>query len=179
MSERSSPYVSGPGTPAVTNSRRAPGEHSTLTAAPGTESIKPYACVTCSRRKVRCDKSEPCSTCRKSGIECVFRAPAPPQPRKRRAPETILLERLRRAEDLLKGMGVKVDSVDNDNEPRAYDPNKTVAVGDQRSTRPSPRRTNAAVPSAGEQKAILKETVFGENRSNFIRRYGSVACVQM
>lgn len=78
------------------------------------ENFKPYACVTCSRRKVRCDKTEPCSTCRKSGVDCVYRAPGPPQPRKRRAPETILLERLGRAEDLLKSMGVKVDTAESD-----------------------------------------------------------------
>ena len=33
---------------------------------------KPRSCVTCRTRKVRCDKTSPCSNCRRAGIACVF-----------------------------------------------------------------------------------------------------------
>lgn len=43
-----------------------------------------YACQTCTRRKVKCDKLSPvCSTCAKSKLECSYQAP-PPRKRKRR-----------------------------------------------------------------------------------------------
>jgi hypothetical protein len=51
-------------------------------AAPynGTNSSEamPYTCLTCTRRKVKCDKLSPiCSTCLKSKLECSYQAPPP------------------------------------------------------------------------------------------------------
>lgn len=44
----------------------------------------PYACQTCTRRKVKCDKLSPtCTTCHKSKLECAYQAP-PPRKRKRK-----------------------------------------------------------------------------------------------
>lgn len=34
--------------------------------------LHPYSCATCRRRKVRCDRRDPCSGCIRSNIECVF-----------------------------------------------------------------------------------------------------------
>jgi hypothetical protein len=36
------------------------------------EELQPLSCVTCRRRKVRCDRRNPCNHCTKAGIECVF-----------------------------------------------------------------------------------------------------------
>lgn len=49
----------------------------------GTPRLNPRSCVTCRRRKVRCDKQMPCSNCRRALIPCVFPAPgrAPRQAR--------------------------------------------------------------------------------------------------
>ncbi|KAI1082551.1 fungal-specific transcription factor domain-containing protein [Whalleya microplaca] len=47
--------------------------------------VMPYTCQTCVRRKVKCDKTTPlCSSCVKSKLECLYRAPPPPRPRKRK-----------------------------------------------------------------------------------------------
>ena len=81
--------------------------------------LNPRSCVTCRKRKVKCDKLHPCSNCNRAHIECVFPAPG-------RAPRKIrkvgdgrdkeLLERLRRLEGVVKGLGVDVPggSVDKD-----------------------------------------------------------------
>lgn len=50
---------------------------STLTANPGPTRLsnagrKRRSCVTCSKRKVKCDKQKPCHSCTKIGSECVF-----------------------------------------------------------------------------------------------------------
>ena len=73
--------------------------------------LNPRSCVTCRKRKVKCDKVHPCNNCTRNHIECVFPAPG-------RAPRKIrkvvdgrdkeLLERLRRLEGVVKGMGVEV-----------------------------------------------------------------------
>lgn len=43
-----------------------------------------HSCVSCQRRKVRCNGQKPCSTCIKTGLECVTAAPSPLRQRKAR-----------------------------------------------------------------------------------------------
>ncbi|EAW09333.1 Zn(II)2Cys6 transcription factor [Aspergillus clavatus NRRL 1] len=51
----------------------------------GGKTAKIPSCVICSRRKVKCDRKNPCSSCSKHGVECVYRNPLPPRRGKRRA----------------------------------------------------------------------------------------------
>ena len=60
----------------------------------------PYTCVTCARRKVKCDKTKPCSACRRGRLECYYQAPAP-RKRKRKIVEDAQ-ERVERYERILK-----------------------------------------------------------------------------
>ncbi len=75
-------------------------------------SSKGHACVLCQQRKVKCDRTVPCSACTKSRVECVYRDLAPPRRRKRRTPEDLLIAKVKRYEELLKNAGVKVDNVE-------------------------------------------------------------------
>ncbi|KAH9828067.1 Fungal specific transcription factor domain [Teratosphaeria destructans] len=73
--------------------------------------LNPRSCVTCRRRKVRCDKAFPCNNCKRQHIECVFPAPgrAPRKTRKlTEGRDKELLERLRKLESVVKGMGAEV-----------------------------------------------------------------------
>ena len=64
-----------------------------------------YTCVTCARRKVKCDKIAPtCSTCRKARLECVYQEPAPRK--RKRKPVDDIHERLEHYEKLLKQHGL-------------------------------------------------------------------------
>ncbi|CAG7558369.1 unnamed protein product [Fusarium equiseti] len=67
--------------------------------------IRKHACTICARRKVKCDRTDPCSNCQKAGTQCSYEAPAPPKPRKRAADED-LLARLALYEELMKKNGV-------------------------------------------------------------------------
>ncbi|GAB7363169.1 hypothetical protein MBLNU230_g3453t1 [Neophaeotheca triangularis] len=73
--------------------------------------LNPRSCVTCRKRKVKCDKIHPCSNCSRAHIDCVFPAPGR-APRKARkigeGRDKELLERLRRLEGVVKGLGVEV-----------------------------------------------------------------------
>ncbi|KAL6886000.1 fungal-specific transcription factor domain-containing protein [Trichoderma evansii] len=72
------------------------------------ESIKtmPYTCQQCVRRKVKCDRTLPsCSSCGKGNFECVYQAPKPPRPRKRKRNEDVH-ERLARYERILQQHGL-------------------------------------------------------------------------
>ena len=94
-------------------------EHATSESAstpetPATLNLKAHACSLCQRRKVKCDRKEPCRNCAKARVECIFRAPVPQRRRHRKPAEATLLARLRRYEELLKGFGVKIETIDSD-----------------------------------------------------------------
>ncbi|KAK5165795.1 uncharacterized protein LTR77_008718 [Saxophila tyrrhenica] len=78
--------------------------------------LNPRSCVTCRKRKVKCNKIHPCNNCNRAHIECVFPSPGR-APRKINKPsegrDKELLERLRRLEGVVKGLGVEVDDKEN------------------------------------------------------------------
>jgi hypothetical protein len=65
-----------------------------------TNELRKHACTICARRKVKCDKLDPCSNCQKAQTQCSYEAPPPPKPRKRAADED-LLARLAQYEELM------------------------------------------------------------------------------
>jgi hypothetical protein len=73
--------------------------------------LNPRSCVTCRKRKVKCDKIHPCTNCNRARIECIYPAPGR-APRKVRkigdGRDKELLERLRRLEGVVKNLGVEV-----------------------------------------------------------------------
>ncbi|KHN94656.1 uncharacterized protein MAM_07411 [Metarhizium album ARSEF 1941] len=92
-----------------------PDAYTSPIPAPGSSghpALNPRSCVTCRRRKVRCDKQMPCSNCRRAQIPCVFpapgRAPRQPRPKDPNAPpkasshrEADLIKRLRKLEGMV------------------------------------------------------------------------------
>lgn len=58
------------------------GGHATR-PTPDSNSAKPFSCVVCHKRKVKCDRREPCANCEKAHIDCIYRPPPPPRRRKR------------------------------------------------------------------------------------------------
>lgn len=74
-----------------------------MTALPSTPTgqMHKHACSLCARRKVKCDKGDPCSNCFKAQSQCLYEAPAPHRPRRRAADED-LLARLAQYEDLMR-----------------------------------------------------------------------------
>jgi len=75
----------------------------------------PRSCVTCRKRKVKCDKLHPCSNCARANIECIFPNPGR-APRKIKKPtdgrDTELLARLKRLEGVVKGLGLDATQED-------------------------------------------------------------------
>lgn len=63
------------------------------------------SCDLCRRRKVKCDRGNPCSSCRRAGVACVFSIPPRvPRARKvgRRKPDGEILKRIAKLENLVK-----------------------------------------------------------------------------
>ncbi|KAI8668094.1 Zn(2)-C6 fungal-type domain-containing protein [Fusarium keratoplasticum] len=87
--------------------------------------LKIWSCVICRRRKVRCDRRDPCSNCVKNNIECHFpvtgRIPRRNQnPGAYKSPaqkQSELLSRLRRLESVVTELAAQVE--DGSQDPRA------------------------------------------------------------
>jgi hypothetical protein len=101
------------------------------------------ACILCQQRKVKCDRTFPCSTCVKHGTQCV---PATqPRPRRRRFPERELLDRLRRYETLMKQNNVKFDPLHDDNSSTTKNSPNDYYSDDERREDESPQDRSEAV----------------------------------
>ncbi|KKP02558.1 hypothetical protein THAR02_05329 [Trichoderma harzianum] len=80
------------------------------------DNLRIWSCVTCRRRKVKCDRKDPCSNCVKNQIECHFpvtgRLPRRRDPAAWKSPtekQAELLDRLRRLESLVTELAAQVE----------------------------------------------------------------------
>lgn len=120
---------------------------------------KSHACVLCQKRKVRCDRNDPCSGCVKAQVECVFREPPPPRRRKRK-PEAILLARLKRYEEILRENGIDPNVLDGGSEDGAgsirHD-TRVNRVNSAESTPAVPNQFESNTKKIGPGRLIAKE----------------------
>ena len=121
--ELPSSYQTGPGSGNVTiYQTTGPNAHLSPLMSPGGRepALNPRSCVTCRKRKVRCDKQMPCSNCRRGQIPCVFpapgRAPRQPRPKDPNAPpkntsqrEIELVKRLRKLEEFVEELSGQIE----------------------------------------------------------------------
>lgn len=117
-----------------------------------------HSCQLCQQRKVRCDKSKPCSNCVRAGVECRVVPPQPPRRRKRRIPERDLVDRLRKYEALLSQNGIEFESLGPD--VKITDQG-TVEEGDELESdfiRPRARESPAGGPAPEEVISSPGET---------------------
>jgi hypothetical protein len=66
--------------------------------------LQQLSCVACRRRKVKCNRRDPCSNCVKTGIACVFPASARKFQRASKPPKIDVIDRLKRLEDMVKNI---------------------------------------------------------------------------
>ncbi|KAJ5601288.1 hypothetical protein N7510_010822 [Penicillium lagena] len=112
------------------NSPKASQPTSTIDARPpALEHSSSRSCVTCRRRKVRCNKRSPCSNCVKAGIDCIFPPPGRAPRKAKRPPDVELLSRLRRLEGViehLSGNGTTADAIANGSAAQEGAPSSTI-----------------------------------------------------
>jgi hypothetical protein len=64
----------------------------------------PRSCITCRRRKLKCDKQSPCSGCKKSRFECGYQVPKASQRKTRSDSNSALKARLEKLEHLVQDL---------------------------------------------------------------------------
>ncbi|OHF03889.1 fungal specific transcription factor [Colletotrichum orchidophilum] len=115
------------------------------------------ACSLCARRKIKCDKSEPCSNCTKAHAQCQYEGPAPPRPRKRAADEE-LLARLASYEDLMRKH--KVDFVPYSHGWITSGPQGQIKQDDSRTT----TSAGSSLNHQGSTSQVLKDIPMATER---------------
>ncbi|RSL77090.1 hypothetical protein CEP51_009376 [Fusarium floridanum] len=139
--------------------------------------LKIWSCVICRRRKVRCDRRDPCSNCVKNNIECHFpvtgRIPRRNQnPGAYKSPaqkQSELLSRLRRLESVVTELAAQVE--DGSQDPRASTapgPSGSVSISSSEtgpatveSEDPSVTESSLTVSSTGQQAGSEYDEEFG------------------
>ncbi|KAF2848547.1 hypothetical protein T440DRAFT_167951 [Plenodomus tracheiphilus IPT5] len=99
-------------------SRSSSGPVSAVNGAP---TPNPRSCVTCRRRKVKCDKKNPCSNCLRAKVECVFPGPGRAPRKSRKPPDADLLDRLRRLEGVVSSLNAQVEEHEQEAAEREQD----------------------------------------------------------
>lgn len=139
--------------------------------------LKIWSCVICRRRKVRCDRRDPCSNCVKNNIECHFpvtgRIPRRNQnPGAYKSPaqkQSELLSRLRRLESVVTELAAQVE--DGSQDPRASTapgPSGAVSISSSEtgptpveSEDPSVTEPSLTASSTGQQAGSEYDEEFG------------------
>ncbi|EHK20985.1 uncharacterized protein TRIVIDRAFT_153427 [Trichoderma virens Gv29-8] len=75
------------------------------------QSRSSHSCVACARRKVKCDKLKPCSSCSKSQAACVYRAPVPSQRHRKRLTQHDLMSKIQELESILDSHGIPFEGL--------------------------------------------------------------------
>lgn len=121
----------------------------------GTPALNPRSCVTCRRRKVRCDKQMPCSNCRRALIPCIFpapgRAPRQSRPKDPNAPprnsshrEIELMKRLRKLEGIVEELSGQIEVESGDK--------GASSTGSPDATYPTPCGTSERIASVAQRQ---------------------------
>lgn len=162
------------------------------------ERLNPRSCVTCRRRKVRCDKHMPCSNCRRAQIPCIFPAPgrAPRRPRVKdpNAPpkqpsserEIELMKRLRKLEGIVEELSgqIEVETARNQSSS-GNSPEATVNNGTDSNhpTGPGPRvdradsvtaQSQGSPSTPGDPRTMSPYNFNANNSSKLLQRQESV-----
>lgn len=133
-----------------------------------TKEGQPHSCVLCSRRKVKCDRRDPCSNCTKARVDCIYRTPATPRRRRRRSPERSLHARLRRYEQMLESYGVKIEELEGEPASHISDGIDQKKASAAESDSPNTIQGGSSVEGTEPAAAYQEKLVVGKSRNRLV-----------
>lgn len=69
------------------------------------------ACIRCAKRKVRCDRQDPCKACVRHKVDCIYEDPQATRKRRKLTKDDVLIDRLKFYENLLRERGVEAQEI--------------------------------------------------------------------
>jgi len=128
--------------------------------------LNPRSCITCRRRKVKCDKKQPCAHCVRAHIDCDFPSPgrAPRKPRKPQDSE--LIERIKKLEGMVRSLGVQArvqgEEVQNGREEETSP--STVTEGSAELKKEEELTREERIPKTHHELKEIKQEKFDQDR---------------
>lgn len=134
------------------------------------------ACLTCRRRKVKCDHTQPtCTPCKKGNRACIYASPqpAPCSPSRAREGNRVsrsnlrtdqeeIRNRLERLERLLERATVSIGNISQSSDVRVYSAETSCDVDQVKGASPNPRAETLSTD--GFDGALLLEAEEGQSR---------------
>ena len=104
----------------------------------GNDDLSPWSCATCRRRKVRCDRLQPCSNCTRTHISCDYPVSTRPPRRSQfvdsyykrvvKKKESQLLDRLGRLEGMVEELRARYEPESNGSQSQLTSLEKTASA---------------------------------------------------
>lgn len=122
--------------------------------------LKPFSCLPCRQRKIKCDRRDPCSNCTKTEKQCSFVPPVRGKRKITKLRKEGLHAKVKRYEELLKSYGAKVEPTEHD---------------DDESETESPMKHDVEMTEDGrsESRDMDTSTAPEEIRPKFVMKNGS------
>jgi hypothetical protein len=151
-----------------------------MASAPSPSALRPHACVLCQRRKVKCDRSLPCSGCTKARTQCEYRDPLPPRRRKKKLPEVEMAARLKRYEEILRKSGIDSGMLgDEDSRGEVASAREATSDGSEKYSSPQGIGTPVPAPSAPSKNTARSgpgRLITREGRSLYLDKFVTFSC---
>lgn len=163
----------------LTSDRHEDGNDITALRPDHSKQLKPLSCSNCRQRKVKCDKSDPCSACHRAGVECVFPNRVRTSKGRRgatKAKSAEISRRISRLEGLIERFGTvardgSADSAPNNASPAATttasSPSDTTHDANQASSKHGVQRPSREQERSTEHQCPAKEDLDSYLSSKF------------
>lgn len=131
------------------------------------------SCQKCYQRKTRCSKTQPCTSCVKLGIECIFPPPGRAPRRRKRALKAELVTKVKSLEQKIRELEDERNSPQSDASP--YDKERSINTN-RRHLIARPQHASRSTASAeGELKVHSGQLVVEDGSSRYVS-HEALAC---
>ena len=142
--------------------------------------LKPLSCTNCRQRKIKCDKSNPCSACKRSGTDCVFpkriRVPRGRQGvRNSKSRDDELLRRIGKLEALVEKMGGDITTPLTSGESNGRQ--TTSSTDFPLSTSSDKESSNLQAPATGKATLVEKKYLSSDFWANLGGEVDGLRCM--
>lgn len=132
--------------------------------------LKPYSCLACRQRKVKCDRRDPCSNCTKSEKRCSFVPPVRGKRKVTKSRKEGLHAKVRRYEELLKSYGAPIESAEHEAENEDETSDVDVSIKPDVEMAESPKLDSGDLDNRAAPEEIRPKFVMRDGSSRYFER---------
>lgn len=130
------------------------------------------SCIRCARRKVKCDKEQPCRNCTKHNAVCAYNPPPSPGSanKRKRGGDQVLVERIEHYERILKQRNIEV-TAERPAGPQTRDASQSSPSVSAKAPSRIPDEVRRLPDRENRQQAARAQVVYDNGRSQLVDKY--------